>query len=428
MMYFAAAAVIVIALLLWWALRPAPGYDAETRAAIQSWDDLPVAQKRWEDAQMAIRATGDQYLIVGAGFLGCHIVKALLKRGEHKIRCFDLSCSPLLQRLLDANPGKVEYVKGDVTKPQAVEDACKDVQTVYCTFAIIRYWEVEDYQRSLSHNINVGGTENVISACKAAGVLRLIQTSTSNTTVSRDCVTYAPTETATILDEDSPYVTDSNKINHYGSTKAIAERKVLAASSTESDGLCTGSIRPCSGIFGANDNMFLQPSLANREIQILVPWPVSDIVYVDNVVYGHILLEQKMCDPATRASVSGHVFAISNQQPMSFLDYFRRVAHYDKSIKMTPSPYLLTMAIARVVRALGYVGVQFKPPLHLVTPAMFDTVRATYVYKCDKAVKLLGYRPIFSVDEGIMQAIEEFASTSGGNNAAERASRQGGVD
>ena len=79
--------------------------------------------------------------------------------------------------------------------------------------------------------MNVGGTVNVIDACVETGVGGLVYTSTNNVVLG------PPVEGASSA---TPYPTWHPDL--YSTTKAIAERKVLAANGRH--GLATCAIRP----------------------------------------------------------------------------------------------------------------------------------------------------------------------------------------
>jgi 3beta-hydroxy-Delta5-steroid dehydrogenase / steroid Delta-isomerase len=112
------------------------------------------------------------------------------------------------------------------------------MDTVYLTAAAIYFMDKIPYQYERSFSINVRGTENVIAACKAKGVKYLVETSTMHVTVP--CDRQGVVET----DETDPYVTEQNCLSYYGLTKAMAEKLVLEASTTTSDGLKTVAVRP----------------------------------------------------------------------------------------------------------------------------------------------------------------------------------------
>jgi hypothetical protein len=75
---------------------------------------------------------GDQYLVVGVGFLGQRMVNRLLERGESKIRCFDI----VPNNPFEGNKN-VEYVVGNVLDKDDLKNAMKNVDTVYSTFALV---------------------------------------------------------------------------------------------------------------------------------------------------------------------------------------------------------------------------------------------------------------------------------------------------
>jgi sterol-4alpha-carboxylate 3-dehydrogenase (decarboxylating) len=85
--------------------------------------------------------------------------------------------------------------------------------------------------------VNVEGTNAIIAACHAAGVKKLVYTSSSG-------VVFAGSDLNGV-NETMPYPPKS--LDVYTGTKVMAEKAVIAANGK--DGLLTTIIRP-SGIFG----------------------------------------------------------------------------------------------------------------------------------------------------------------------------------
>ena len=107
-------------------------------------------------------------LVTGAtGYVGSHIVKRLAEAGQ-PIRGLVRN-----RRWAEAEGRltglKVEWVEGDVTRPETLAAAMQGVDTVIHTVAIA----VEKGGRTYE-GINVSGTVNVVDAAKAAGVKRFI--------------------------------------------------------------------------------------------------------------------------------------------------------------------------------------------------------------------------------------------------------------
>ncbi len=105
-----------------------------------------------KDWLQATSVSGEQYLVVGVGFVGKRIVDALLKRGETKVRCFDVA---------PKNPyegdSRVEYICGNVCEPKDINAAMKGVDTCYCTFAVIRFCDRLPHQGSPRQDKTIQG-------------------------------------------------------------------------------------------------------------------------------------------------------------------------------------------------------------------------------------------------------------------------------
>ena len=116
-------------------------------------------------------------LVTGAaGFLGLHLLDALLERG-HRVRVLDnFLCSR--REALDGLRGRIELIEGDVRDPKAVRRAVAGTDAVFHLAAIRSVVKtVED--PVVAHEINATGTLLVLREAHAAGVKHLLFTSTS---------------------------------------------------------------------------------------------------------------------------------------------------------------------------------------------------------------------------------------------------------
>jgi uncharacterized protein YbjT (DUF2867 family) len=107
-------------------------------------------------------------LVTGAsGYLGSHIVKRLVAEGK-PVRALvrDRAWAESEGRLAGLS---IEWVEGDVTKPETLPDALQRAQAVIHTVAIA----IEKGSRRYE-DINYRGTVHVVDAAKAAGVRRFI--------------------------------------------------------------------------------------------------------------------------------------------------------------------------------------------------------------------------------------------------------------
>lgn len=123
---------------------------------------------------------GDQklYLVTGgAGFIGSHIAEALVKRGE-RVRVFDNLMTGKRENLAHL-ADKIEFIEADIRDYSAIRQALSGVNIVYHEAAIPSVpRSVAEPQ--LNHDANVNGTFNVLMAARDAGVKRVIFAASSS--------------------------------------------------------------------------------------------------------------------------------------------------------------------------------------------------------------------------------------------------------
>jgi dihydroflavonol-4-reductase len=151
-------------------------------------------------------------LVTGAaGFLGSHVARQLVARGEN-VRVLVRSSSS--NRAISDLP--LEYVTGDLRDADSLERATKGVQRVFHVAADYRLWA----KRSQDiYDSNVGGTKNLLAAAKSAGVAQLIYTSTV-ATIAVDRPELPNESTDAKLEE---------MVGHYKRSKWMAEQEALKA-------------------------------------------------------------------------------------------------------------------------------------------------------------------------------------------------------
>lgn len=111
---------------------------------------------------------GERALITGgSGYFGC-LLRDRLRADGVSVRIFDLVDS-------DDRPADVELVRGDIRDPAAVQAACAGVSVIYHNVAQVPLAK----DRALFESVNVGGTENLLIAARAAAVAKIVHTSSS---------------------------------------------------------------------------------------------------------------------------------------------------------------------------------------------------------------------------------------------------------
>jgi len=99
----------------------------------------------------------------GAGFIGSHLVKALVKAG-HQVRVLDNLFTGSIENLADVL-NTIEFVRGDVRDYGTVESAVRSVDAVVHLAALIDVAESVE-KPDLYFDVNVRGTYNVVKASK----------------------------------------------------------------------------------------------------------------------------------------------------------------------------------------------------------------------------------------------------------------------
>jgi len=392
MLFWISAGVFV--LFLAWLLKPAKPVGTHVPDADTDW-------RRRKGLNATVKkqapATGRKYLVIGVGGVGMALIEALVARGEKNVRGFDV-VPP--RRTLEG----AAFVQGSVLDYKALMQACKGVDVVYATFALIKYMERLDWQYSASHEVNVVGTKNVVQACVETEVSQLIQTSTSNVCIAKELVNMEMNEQSAMVDrESSP--------NHYGWTKAQAELCVLAADGSKhgKGALRSCAVRPCSGIFGPDDNFISEKFLREGDLKIFIPESCIDYVYVENVVLGHLLAEAALQREPQR--IGGQAFCISNNEPVVADDLYRSLRffyeqHTGLKMSVTYLPRRLMTGLAYLIEGYQYVSRQrVSGDLAALSPAMLNLAKLSYAFSSKKAERMLGYEPLYTVDEALQRTV-----------------------
>ena len=148
----------------------------------------------------------------GAGFIGSHLVKALVSRGFSVRVLDDLSRGSL--RSLDPVLDSIEFVRGDVRDGGVVAGLVRGVDVVVHLAALVDAFESLGNPRLYS-DVNVGGTLNL---CMASGNVKTFVYASSAAVYGE------PVEVP--IREDHPL----NPINPYGASKVASEAYVKAYS------------------------------------------------------------------------------------------------------------------------------------------------------------------------------------------------------
>src|SRR5580704_13314531 len=153
-------------------------------------------------------------LVTGAtGFLGSHVARQLVARGEKNVRVLARPTSDM--RALAGLA--VERVTGDLRDPASLDLALAGVGTLYHVAADYRLWARDPRE---IYESNVTGTRNLLAAASRAGVARIVYTSTVATIAVPGTIGLPNENTQARL---------TDMIGPYKRSKFLAEQEVLRA-------------------------------------------------------------------------------------------------------------------------------------------------------------------------------------------------------
>ena len=160
---------------------------------------------------------GKKFVVVGgAGLIGSHTVDQLLKADVKEVLVYDNMVRGSRENLYNAlkDPRvRVYDVGGDILQTDILQSAFDGADGVF-HLAALWLLQCHEYPRS-AFDVNVRGTFNVMEACVAKGVKRLVYSSSAS--VYGDAVREP-------MDEDHPF----NNRNFYGATKIAGEAMLRA--------------------------------------------------------------------------------------------------------------------------------------------------------------------------------------------------------
>lgn len=122
--------------------------------------------------------TGVPVLVTGgAGFIGSHLVDALVEQGA-RVRVLDNLATGTRQNLAEAGD-RVDLLEGDLRDPESCAAACRDRRFVLHLAALGSVpRSMDDPATSLA--VNAQGTVNLFAAARQAGVERIVYASSSS--------------------------------------------------------------------------------------------------------------------------------------------------------------------------------------------------------------------------------------------------------
>lgn len=318
-----------------------------------------------------------KYLVTGGGgFLGGHIIQQLLERG-------DAVCTFSRKEYPELTKVGVESFQGDLTDKDAIYQACKEVDGVFHVASLTGVsGKYEDY-----YNVNVLGTENVISACKKAGISRLVYTSTPSVVYGRNEIING--------DESLPY--PEKFLTYYAQTKANAEKIIL--SSNAKDNLYTCSLRPHL-IFGPGDTnlipRIIERANSGKLMQVGDGTNEVSVSYVENTASAHLAAMDRL---NADSPVAGSAYFINEEKPVNCWDFINTIISQAGAKPLTKKiPFNLAYCLGAVLEIAGLLNRKWEPPM---TRFLALQLATSHWFNISKAKKDLNWQPEISIEDGL---------------------------
>ena len=316
----------------------------------------------------------------GGGFLGSAIVRMLHERGD-EVSVLGRGTYPHI------GPYITRMFQADIRNAPAVAHACEGMDVVFHVAALAGIWG----RSSDFWSINVEGTRNVVEACRANGVSRLILTSTPSVVFGKDDLCG--------VDELTLY--PSRHLATYSETKAVAERMVLAANSPT---LATVALRPHL-IFGPGDPHLIPRVIARagqgRLVQVGDGKNLVDVTYIDNAADAHV----KAADALTLGGrCAGRAYFISQGKPVSLWPWLNELLTAVGVPTVTRSmsfrnAYRAGIAFETAYRVFGIVR---EPPM---TRFLATQLAKSHYFDISCARRDFGYDPTISTADGVQRLV-----------------------
>lgn len=318
----------------------------------------------------------NRVLVTGAnGFAASKLCRDQVERG-HQVRALVRRSSNLrsLQQL------DLEVVYGDLASGDVPPNAFKGIDVVYHLAAAYRK---ESAGARGFFDVNVRGTQTVLTAAAKAGAGRFVHCST---------VGVHGNIAAPPADETAPF----DPGDAYQASKLAGEHAALA--SFEQYGLPGVIVRPV-GIYGPGDMRFLKLfraidrgwfcMLGRGEV-------LYHLTYVDDLVQGFVLA-------GTRPEAVGETFILCGQESTSLKRLVGLVAQAlgrrEPRWQLPVEPFMLAARLCQY----AFSHAHLEPPLY---PRRLDFFTKDRAFNNTKAKRLLGFQPIVDLPTGIRRTAD----------------------
>jgi nucleoside-diphosphate-sugar epimerase len=272
------------------------------------------------------------------------------------------------------------FLAGEITDLAYVSNALKDCDAVVHSAGLASPFG----EWSAFFDANVRGTEVVLEAARLCGVKTFIHISTPS-------IYFTGEDLINIREESAPPVQKSS----YGRSKLMADELVFKQAKAQPT-VSFALLRP-RAIIGPYDTTII-PRMLKVLRRGTFPLPnggraLIDVTAVENVAHAIQLVLN------SAVTFHGEIFNITNQQPMPVRELVSRLADA-AGLK----PRFLSIPMF-VLKPLAIFSEFFARHVSKTEPAIskyaIESIGTSQVLSTEKATRLLGYRPIVSLEDAL---------------------------
>lgn len=333
---------------------------------------VEAVQELLKNRKMRILITG------GTGFVGSRVARVLAEAGQEVT-----VTGRNRYRVGGAWHPNVQFVSSDIRDANSVDSICRDQNVVIHAAAFAATWgDAKEF-----HAVNVQGTKNVVHACVGQPRVRVVHVSST--------AIHFEFRDKQMVSEDAAL--PKRFACEYAKSKAAAEEVIRRA---VSNGLNVITLR-ARAVYGPGDNSLL-PRLLNAASKGRLPQIGNgdnrvDLTYVDNLVYA-------LCLAIVRGD-AGSVCTITNEDPVLLWPTLNRIFQRLEFPATSRRVSYATAIVAAKTASLWH-KLRSRKEEPVLTDYGVGLLAKTQTFSPEAAQRVLGYRPIVSMEEGTQRTLD----------------------
>ncbi len=311
------------------------------------------------------------------GYIGSKLANRLAEEGHevHALYRSDKKAGVL------KHPG-IKLFKGDIMDPKSIDRAISGCSQVYHVAAFARVWTPD---LSSIYHLNIDGAVNVISSAHAAGVERIVLTSTAGVLGSSG------------KDKINENASPDTYFVHYEHSKAILEKIARTFCQAGLDIVIVNPSRVYGpGILSQSNGVTRMIHSYIRGMWRIIPGrgnSIGNYVYIDDVVKGHMLAMEKG-KPGERYILGG--------ENVSYNEFFHKLGlNSGRKYRMIRLPYFMMLIFSYLVLFSANIF-RFSP---MIIPGLVKKYNKDFRLDISRAQKELGYKYLY-LEEGFARTID----------------------